>query len=101
MRTGRENANGGSVQIPAAYGSDGNTAPNMFRGLPYYNVDLSVTKVFKFKEHLNIQFRAEFFNLFNRPKSPIRLEGRAATTLTPILLRVRGRGASCSSRAAR
>jgi hypothetical protein len=61
-------ANGSSVLIPAAYGGEGNTAPNMFRGLPYYNVDLSVTKVFKFKERLNIQFRAEFFNLFNRPQ---------------------------------
>jgi hypothetical protein len=61
-------ANGSSVLIPAAYGSEGNTAPNMFRGLPYYNVDFSVTKVFKFKERLSAQFRAEFFNLFNRPQ---------------------------------
>jgi hypothetical protein len=61
-------ANGSSVLIPAAYGGRGNTAPNMFRGLPYYNVDLSVTKVFKFKERLSFQFRAEFFNLFNRPQ---------------------------------
>ncbi len=60
-------ANGSSVLIPAAFGSVGNTAPNMFRGLPYYNVDLSVTKVFKIKERLTTQFRAEFFNLFNRP----------------------------------
>jgi hypothetical protein len=61
-------ANGSSVLIPAAYGGQGNTAPNMFRGLPYYNVDFSVTKVFKFKERLSAQFRAEFFNLFNRPQ---------------------------------
>jgi hypothetical protein len=60
--------NGSSVLIPAAYGGTGNTAPNMFRGLPYYNVDLSVTKVFKIKERLNFQFRAEFFNLFNHPE---------------------------------
>jgi hypothetical protein len=39
----------------------------MFRGYPYYNLDLSVTKVFKFKERLTAQFRVEFFNLFNRP----------------------------------
>jgi hypothetical protein len=61
-------ANGSSVLIPAAYGGQGNTAPNMFRSLPYYNVDLSVTKVFKIKERLNFQFRAEFFNLFNHPQ---------------------------------
>jgi hypothetical protein len=59
--------NGKSVLIPAAYGGSGNTFPNMFRGLPYYNVDLSVTKVFKFNERLSAQFRAEFFNIFNRP----------------------------------
>ena len=59
--------NGKSVLIPAAFGGAGNTVPNMFRGLPYYNVDLSVTKVFKYKERLTAQFRAEFFNLFNRP----------------------------------
>jgi hypothetical protein len=61
-------ANGSSVLIPAAYGGEGNTAPNMFRGLPYYNVDLSVTKVFKFNERLSAQFRAEFFNIFNHPE---------------------------------
>ena len=60
-------ANGNSVLIPAAYGGEGNTAPNMFRGLPYYNVDLSVTKVFKIKERITTQFRAEFFNVFNHP----------------------------------
>jgi hypothetical protein len=60
--------NGNSVLIPAAYGGSGNTAPNMFRGMPYYNVDLSVTKVFKFNERLSAQFRAEFFNIFNRPE---------------------------------
>ena len=58
---------GKSILIPAAYGGVGNTVPNMFRGLPYYNVDLSVTKVFKFGERVSAQFRAEFFNLFNHP----------------------------------
>jgi carboxypeptidase family protein len=60
-------ANGNSILLPPAYGTVGNTSPNMFRSLPYYNVDLSVTKVFKYKERLTAQFRAEFFNLFNRP----------------------------------
>jgi hypothetical protein len=59
--------NGKSILVPPAYGSLGNTGPNMFRSFPYYNVDLSVTKVFKFKERLSAQFRAEFFNLFNHP----------------------------------
>ena len=59
--------NGKSVLIPSAFGSLGNTAPNMFRSFPYYNVDLSVSKVFKVKERLSFQFRAEFFNIFNHP----------------------------------
>jgi len=59
--------NGKSVLIPAAFGGVGNTVPNMFRGLPYYNVDLSVTKEFKIKERLTAQFRAEFFNILNHP----------------------------------
>ncbi len=59
--------NGNSVLIPSAYGSVGNTASNMFRGFPYYNLDLSVTKVFKIKERLSAQFRAEFFNILNHP----------------------------------
>jgi hypothetical protein len=59
--------NGKSVLLPPAYGSYGTTAPYMFRGPAYANVDLSITKVFKFKERLTAQFRAEFFNLFNHP----------------------------------
>jgi len=59
--------NGKSVLIPSAYGSLGTAAPNMFRSFPYYNVDFNVTKLFKVKERLTFQFRAEFFNLFNRP----------------------------------
>jgi hypothetical protein len=58
---------GNSVLIPPAFGSLGTTAPNMFRGFPYYNVDLNVTKIFKVKERLTFQFRAEFFNIFNHP----------------------------------
>ncbi|HEY7387923.1 MAG TPA: TonB-dependent receptor [Bryobacteraceae bacterium] len=60
-------ANGRSILIPPAFGSYGTTAPNMFRGFPFYNVDFSVTKAFKFKERVTAQFRAEFFNVFNHP----------------------------------
>ena len=37
-------ANGSSVLIPPAYGSYGSSGANIFRGMPYYNVDFSVTK---------------------------------------------------------
>ncbi|MBZ5659320.1 MAG: TonB-dependent receptor [Acidobacteriia bacterium] len=61
-------SNGKSMLLPPAFGTLGNTAPNMFRSFPYYNVDLNVTKQFKVKERLTFQFRAEFFNIFNRPE---------------------------------
>lgn len=56
---------GGGIMTPPAYGTIGNSGRNTFRGLPYYNVDFSVTKDWKFKERYGVQFRAEFFNLFN------------------------------------
>jgi len=60
-------AKGSSVLIPPAFGSYGTTGPNIFRGLPYANVDLSVAKAINFTEHFRAQFRAEFFNIFNHP----------------------------------
>ncbi|MGP0074230.1 MAG: carboxypeptidase regulatory-like domain-containing protein [Bryobacteraceae bacterium] len=58
-------ANGKSILIPPPYGSYGTTGNNIFRGIPYYNVDMSITKAFRFKERVTAQFRAEFFNIFN------------------------------------
>ena len=37
------------------------------RGPAHYNVDFSVFKDFKLSERMNLQFRAEMFNLFNTP----------------------------------
>jgi hypothetical protein len=59
--------NGRSALLPPAFGSYGTTAPYMFRGPAYANVDFSITKVFKIHERLSAQFRAEFFNIFNHP----------------------------------
>ena len=47
-------------------GSDGNMGRNSFRGPAYKDVDLGLFKNTKVSERLNIQFRAEAFNLFNR-----------------------------------
>jgi hypothetical protein len=58
-------ANGKSILIPPAYGSYGTTGNNIFRGIPYYNVDMSITKAFRLRERVTAQFRAEFFNIFN------------------------------------
>jgi hypothetical protein len=59
-------ANGGSVLIPPAYGTLGNSGRDNFRGFPFYEWDLSITKEFKFRERLTAQFRAEAFNILNR-----------------------------------
>ncbi len=59
-------ANGNSILIPPAYGTLGNSGRNNFRGFPFYEWDLSVTKEFKFRERLTAQFRAEAFNILNR-----------------------------------
>jgi hypothetical protein len=60
-------AKGSSVLVPPAYGSYGTMGPRIFRGMPYYNWDLSVSKNWRFKERLTAQFRAEFFNVLNHP----------------------------------
>lgn len=56
----------GGILTPPAYGTVGNASRNVFRGAPYYNVDLNVAKEWRFKERYSAQFRVEFFNLFNR-----------------------------------
>ncbi len=58
---------GNSILIPPAYGSFGTMARNPFRDGGFRNVDASVSKSFKIKERLTAEFRAEVFNLFNRP----------------------------------
>ena len=57
---------GGGYLTPPAYGTVGNASAGTFTGPRYYNVDFSVAKLWKFKERYTAQFRAEFFNLFNR-----------------------------------
>ena len=57
---------GGGILTPPAYGTLGNASTGLFTGQNYYNVDFSVLKLWKFRERFTAQFRAEFFNLFNR-----------------------------------
>jgi len=59
--------NGRSVLIPNAIGAFGNLGRNVFRDTGFHNVDLSISKTWKFKERLNAQFRVEMFNVFNHP----------------------------------
>ncbi len=47
-------------------GTNGNLARNSFRGPAFKDVDLSLFKNFKLRDRLDLQFRAEAFNIFNR-----------------------------------
>jgi len=58
---------GSSVMVPAKLGTFGTMARNIFRDAGFKNVDFSIFKNFKFTERFGAQFRAEFFNVLNRP----------------------------------
>jgi hypothetical protein len=62
---------GGGILTPPAFGTIGNANRNIFRGPNYYNLDFSISKVWKFKERYSAQFRTEFFNFFNHPDFPV------------------------------
>lgn len=47
-------------------GTNGNLARNAFRGPAFKTVDLGLSKNFKVRDRMTIQFRADAFNLFNR-----------------------------------
>jgi hypothetical protein len=53
---------------PVLLSADGRSGrANPFRGLPYKNIDLSVSKDTRVTERLNCKFAADFFNVFNHP----------------------------------
>lgn len=58
---------GNSALIPPAPNTFGTLGRNVFRDSGLSNVDLSVTKQWRFHERLTAQFRAEIFNIFNHP----------------------------------
>jgi hypothetical protein len=58
---------GNSMMLPPALGTFGSMGRNTFRDFGFRNVDFSAMKTFKFGERVGMQFRAEFFNLFNHP----------------------------------
>jgi hypothetical protein len=61
------------------------TARNSFRGPGAWNVDASVSKIFPIREQLNIEFRAEAFDLFNHHNLYIQeLQNNAASTLNIV-----------------
>ena len=50
---------------PNAVGTFGNSGKNMVRGPRYFNTDLALLKVTNVTGRVGMQFRAEFFNIFN------------------------------------
>jgi hypothetical protein len=60
-------ANGNSIMLPPPLGQFGNMGRNMFEDTGFRNFDFSVGKSFHFGETKRLQFRAEFFNIFNHP----------------------------------
>jgi hypothetical protein len=51
--------------VPNAIGSFGNSGKNMLRGPNYFNTDVALLKVTNLSNRVGLQFRAEFFNIFN------------------------------------
>ncbi len=45
----------------------GTLGRNALRGFPVHQVDLALRRRFDLNERINLQFRAEFFNIFNHP----------------------------------
>jgi outer membrane receptor protein involved in Fe transport len=48
-------------------GNFGNLGRDQIYGPGFKNIDFSISKIFKLREKTTIQFRAEFFNIFNHP----------------------------------
>jgi hypothetical protein len=56
--------NFGAFSLPAT-GKFGTITKNSFTGPNFATFDVSLSRHFKFRERLDLQFRAEFFNVFN------------------------------------
>ena len=57
----------GAAFVQPAFGTFGNLGRNAIFGPRFWNMDFSVTKNTPLTERLNLQFRAELFNIFNHP----------------------------------
>jgi len=59
-------ANRGLFTFPL-FGGPGNVGRNVFRGPHYRNFDMVISKNTKLTERVSLQFRSEFYNIFNHP----------------------------------
>src|SRR5439155_15794959 len=72
------------------FGTFGNIGRNSFLGPGYIDTDLSISKSIPIKESLNLQFRADFFNVFNhvnlgQPDSCVDCQDGSAGTISSIV----------------
>ena len=58
---------GNSALTPPALGTFGNAGKDLFRGLPFWGLDMSLTKLQRFTDRLSAEFRGEVFNVLNHP----------------------------------
>jgi hypothetical protein len=72
-----------SALVPQASGTLGTNNRNIFRDQGFKNLDMSVTKAFKFKERLSAEFKAEIFNVFNHPTFANPYGGPGGGTVDP------------------
>jgi hypothetical protein len=72
-------------QIPStSFGGYGNIGRNSFRGLPQYQVDAQVSRIFPLYERLNMTLRLEAFNLLNHPNFSTPSAGLTSSTFGQI-----------------
>ena len=76
---------------PAAFalpanGVYGNSGRNRFRGPGLWQADLGLSKKFRLTERLNVDFRTEVFNLFNRAQYGNPVSARNNSTFGSILV---------------
>jgi hypothetical protein len=86
---GQANSTFGAFARPLV-GTFGNIGRDSFLGPGYINTDLSVTKSVRLREQLSLQFRADFFNLFNKvnlgqPDSCVDCQDGNAGTISSIV----------------
>ncbi len=60
-----------------AQGSFGDVSRNSIQGPGYQTWDFSIFKNFSITERMKLEFRSEFFNVFNHPESAVREIGTA------------------------
>jgi hypothetical protein len=79
-----QHLNPAAFSLPAV-GQLGNLRRGSIRGVPITNVDFSLNKNWRMRERYGLQFRAEFFNIFNHPNfngfsTALNFEGNQTST---------------------